>query len=63
MEKGNKKNAGGKKKSKVKVFTKKKKTSTPESVIIEKLKSQYETVSFVPFIYFLFIVKYELFLG
>lgn len=62
MEKGNKKNAGGKK-SKVKVFTKKKKTSTPESVIIEKLKSQYETVSFVPFIYFLFIVKYELFLG
>lgn len=34
-----------KKKSKVKVFTKKKKTGDPEKVIIDKLVSQYDKVS------------------
>lgn len=33
------------KKSKVKVFTKKKKTGDPEKVVIEKLVSQYDKVS------------------
>lgn len=38
------KKSKGKKKAKVKVFSKKK-ISTPESVKIERLKSQYDSVS------------------
>lgn len=37
-------NNGKKKKTKVKVFTKKKKYSEPESVYIEKLREKYDNV-------------------
>ncbi|CAG9772358.1 unnamed protein product [Ceutorhynchus assimilis] len=44
MEKPAKSNSKIKKKPKVKVFTKNKNKTTPESVVIEKLKAQYDTI-------------------